>query len=105
MKNRLESKLQIDSICSIRIFGQNSSYRTKCKTQNKALTNILHNAIELNLDLEVQDCKSIYTLVFHVHRPIAVAAAEFLNNKLFVKEKFVIFKMVDNFNKTYIVKI
>ena len=73
-------------------------------TLNKALTNILNNAIELNLDLEVQDCESIYTLVFHVHRPIAVAAAEFLNNKLFVKEKFVILRMVENFNGTYTVK-
>ena len=51
----------------------------------KALTNILNNAVELNLELDVQDCESIYTLVFHIHRPIAVAAAEFLNNKLFVR--------------------
>ena len=51
----------------------------------KALTNILINTLELNLELSDTDCESIYTLVFHIHRPIAVAAAEFLNKKLFSK--------------------
>ena len=49
----------------------------------RALTNILMNSRELNLELSDQDCESIYTLVFHIHRPIALAAAEFLNRKLF----------------------
>ena len=37
----------------------------------RALTNILQNRIELNLELSDEDCESIYSLVFHVHRPIA----------------------------------
>ena len=49
----------------------------------RALTNILQNRLELNLELSDEDCESIYQLVFHVHRPIAVAAAEFVNKKLF----------------------
>ena len=49
----------------------------------KALTNILQNSMELNLELCDTDCESIYTLGFHIHRPIAMAAAEFLNKKLF----------------------
>ena len=54
----------------------------------RALTNILMNSMELNLELSEQDCESIYTLVFHIHRPIAVAAAEFLNKKLFTQDRF-----------------
>jgi len=48
----------------------------------KALTNVLVNRVELSLDFTDEDCESIYQLVFHVHRPIAVAAAEFLNKNL-----------------------
>ena len=39
--------------------------------------------MELNLELSQEECEAIYQLVFHVHRPIAVPAAEFLNKKLF----------------------
>ena len=34
--------------------------------------------------LSSSDCESVYQLVFSCHRPVAVAAAEFLNKQLFM---------------------
>ena len=35
------------------------------------------------MELSDEECEQIFQLVFHVHRPIAVCAAEFLNKKHF----------------------
>jgi cohesin complex subunit SA-1/2 len=48
----------------------------------KLLTTIVKQRDEA---LEGRDCENLYELVFHSSRPIAQAAGEFLNQKLFVK--------------------
>uniref|UniRef100_A0A8C7R0H3 Stromal antigen 2a n=1 Tax=Oncorhynchus mykiss TaxID=8022 RepID=A0A8C7R0H3_ONCMY len=46
----------------------------------KLLTLVLHSSDEV---LTAEDCESVYHLVYSAHRPVAVAAGEFLYKKLF----------------------
>uniref|UniRef100_A0AAR2LMW6 Cohesin subunit SA n=1 Tax=Pygocentrus nattereri TaxID=42514 RepID=A0AAR2LMW6_PYGNA len=46
----------------------------------KLLTLVLHSSDEV---LTAEDCESVYHLVYSAHRPVAVAAGEFLFKKLF----------------------
>uniref|UniRef100_A0AAY4ARS7 Cohesin subunit SA n=1 Tax=Denticeps clupeoides TaxID=299321 RepID=A0AAY4ARS7_9TELE len=46
----------------------------------KLLTLVLHSSEEV---LTAEDCESVYHLVYSAHRPVAVAAGEFLYKKLF----------------------
>uniref|UniRef100_A0A4W4GF41 Cohesin subunit SA n=1 Tax=Electrophorus electricus TaxID=8005 RepID=A0A4W4GF41_ELEEL len=46
----------------------------------KLLTLVLHSSEEV---LTAEDCESVYHLVYSAHRPVAVAAGEFLFKKLF----------------------
>jgi len=49
--------------------------------------------------LTTSDCESVYQLVFSCHRPVALAAAEFLNKQLFMDKvfSFVFLIYFDNF--------
>ncbi|XP_062856992.1 cohesin subunit SA-2 [Trichomycterus rosablanca] len=46
----------------------------------KLLTLVLHSSDEV---LTAEDCESVYHLVYSAHRPVAIAAGEFLYKKLF----------------------
>ncbi|XP_064422599.1 cohesin subunit SA-2 isoform X1 [Latimeria chalumnae] len=46
----------------------------------KLLTLVLHSSEEV---LSAEDCENVYHLVYSAHRPVAVAAGEFLYKKLF----------------------
>lgn len=62
-------KLDVDNNCAV------SAIHT--------LSNILENKNELDVHLTHAECEEISSLVFHTHRPIAVAAGEFLSKHIF----------------------